>query len=65
MAVDTVTASGPDRVDHWQLDRGVPEVVAARVTASQRVIQKHYDKQSAVEKMEQRRRPHIDNLTIG
>jgi len=47
----------------WQLDSGLPpEVVAVRVNASVSTIKKHYDKATPRERMEQRRRRHIDAL---
>lgn len=47
----------------WQLDRGLPpEVVAERVNASVATIKKHYDKATARERMELRRRQYIDQL---
>jgi site-specific recombinase XerD len=50
----------------WHRDRGFPpEVTAERVNASQDVIEKHYDKASMRERMEYRRRPHLDKLQIG
>jgi site-specific recombinase XerD len=49
----------------WQLNRGLPvEVVAERVNATIEVIQRHYDKEHAVDEMEERRRPWLDNLSI-
>ncbi|WP_224268582.1 tyrosine-type recombinase/integrase [Haloprofundus salinisoli] len=49
----------------WQLDCGLPpEVVSKRVNASQRVIKRHYDKATALEEMENRRRPHLDRLEL-
>ena len=49
----------------WQLDQGVPpQVVAERVNASLDVIERHYDKTEAVERMERRRRQHIDQLDL-
>ncbi|MFC7047312.1 tyrosine-type recombinase/integrase [Halobacteriaceae archaeon GCM10025711] len=50
----------------WHRDRGVPkEVTGERVNASQDVIDEYYDKASQRERMELRRRPHLDKLTIG
>ncbi|WP_459194733.1 tyrosine-type recombinase/integrase [Halosimplex sp. J119] len=47
----------------WQRDRGIPaEVVAERVNANLRVIEKHYDKATKRERLERRRRPYIQNL---
>ncbi|GGL58051.1 tyrosine-type recombinase/integrase [Halocalculus aciditolerans] len=49
----------------WQLDRGIPpEVVAERVNASVATIKKHYDKATARERMEHRRRHYVDNLDL-
>ncbi|ADE04781.1 MULTISPECIES: tyrosine-type recombinase/integrase [Haloferax] len=49
----------------WHRDRGFPaEVTAERVNASQEVIEQHYDKASQRERMELRRRPHLDKLRI-
>jgi site-specific recombinase XerD len=49
----------------WQLNRGIPiEVVAERVNATPAVIQRHYDKATKVERMEERRREHTDDLDI-
>jgi len=50
----------------WQLDQGVPpQVVAERVNASLDVIERHYDKTEAIERMERRRRQHIENLDLA
>jgi len=47
----------------WQRDRGVPaELVAERVNANLRVIEKHYDKATQRERLERRRRPYVQNL---
>jgi site-specific recombinase XerD len=47
----------------WQLNIGFPpQVVAERVNASIGVIEQHYDKESPYERMEQRRRPYIENM---
>jgi site-specific recombinase XerD len=47
----------------WQLDVGVPpEVVAERVNSSIDIIEQHYDKASAIERMNARRRPHIEKM---
>lgn len=49
----------------WHRDRGFPpEVTAERVNASQKVIEQHYDKASQRERMELRRRPHLEKLEI-
>lgn len=50
----------------WHRDRGVPkEVTAERVNASERVIDRYYDKSTKRERMNLRRRPHIDKLGIS
>lgn len=47
----------------WQLDIGLPPwVVAERVNADVSVIEEHYDKTPARERMERRRRPFIADL---
>jgi len=49
----------------WQLSRGVPvEVVAKRVNSSVETIRKHYDKEDPFRELEERRRPHLENLEI-
>ncbi|MCU4741167.1 tyrosine-type recombinase/integrase [Natronoglomus mannanivorans] len=49
----------------WHRDRGVPrEVTAERVNASQDVIDRYYDKATKRERMELRRRPHLEKLDI-
>lgn len=49
----------------WHRDCGFPpEVTSERVNASQRVIQRHYDKATRRERMEHRRRPHLDKLSL-
>ena len=49
----------------WHQDRGVPrEVTAERVNASQNVIDRYYDKATKRERMELRRRPHLEKLEI-
>ena len=50
----------------WQRNQGVPaDVVAKRVNASVRVIEQHYEKPDKREEMEKRRRPYIDDLSLG
>nr|WP_201294010.1 tyrosine-type recombinase/integrase [Natronorubrum halalkaliphilum] len=50
----------------WHCDRGVPrEVTSERVNASQDVIDEYYDKSQKRERMEKRRRAHIDKLGIN
>jgi site-specific recombinase XerD len=47
----------------WHRNRGVPkEVTRTRVNASERVIDQHYDKAEARDRMELRRRPHLEKL---
>jgi hypothetical protein len=49
----------------WQLDLGIPpEVVANRVNASLETIEQHYDVADPRERMEKRRRPHVENLEL-
>lgn len=49
----------------WQLDCGIPpETVATRVNSSVGTIRKHYDKTSARDEMERRRRRYLDNLSL-
>ncbi|WP_255681695.1 tyrosine-type recombinase/integrase [Natrinema sp. SYSU A 869] len=49
----------------WHQDRSVPrEVTAERVNASQDVIDQFYDKATKRERMELRRRPHLEKLEI-
>ena len=49
----------------WQLNSGIPiEDVAERVNSSPDVIRRHYDVASGDEKLEQRRRKYIDNLSL-
>ena len=49
----------------WQRDMGLPaEVVAERVNASLEVIEQYYDKASARERMENRRRAYLTNLSF-
>lgn len=47
----------------WQLDQGVPpEVVSERADVSLETMRRHYDKATDLERMEHRRREHIDSL---
>jgi site-specific recombinase XerD len=49
----------------WQRDCGLPaEVVSERVNASLEVIEKYYDQATKRERLEERRRPYIDHLTL-
>jgi len=49
----------------WMLNQDVPaELVAKRVNASVATIEEHYDKQSPVEEMRQRREPYFGDLDI-
>jgi hypothetical protein len=49
----------------WQLNRGVPiEVVAKLVNSSVRVIEEHYDQPTQREELEKRRREHIGRLGL-
>lgn len=49
----------------WQLNRGIPiEDVAERVNSSPDVIRRHYDVATGEEKLEERRREYIENLSI-
>jgi site-specific recombinase XerD len=49
----------------WMRNRGVPaDMVAKRANATVSTIEKHYDKPNYVEEMEERRRPHLDKLTL-
>lgn len=49
----------------WQLDIGIPpEVVAERVNASLETIEQHYDVATPRERMEKRRRHHIENIEL-
>ncbi|MFB6192428.1 MAG: tyrosine-type recombinase/integrase [Haloarculaceae archaeon] len=49
----------------WQRDLGFPpEVVAERVNASVEVIEQYYDHASARERLEQRRRPYIEQMAF-
>jgi site-specific recombinase XerD len=50
----------------WMRNQGMPaEVVAERANTSVSVIERHYDKPEHVEKMEERRRPHLDDLRFS
>lgn len=50
----------------WQLDRGVPvDVVSERADVSAEVMRRHYDKPNQLERMEKRRREHIEHLDIN
>jgi site-specific recombinase XerD len=49
----------------WMLNEGIPpSIVAERVNATVDVIEEHYDKQQQVAAMEERRREHIETLSI-
>lgn len=49
----------------WHQDRSVPrEVTTERVNASQEIIDQFYDKATKRERMELRRRPHLEKLEI-
>jgi site-specific recombinase XerD len=49
----------------WHRDRGVPkEVTSERANASNEVIDRYYDKATHRERMELRRRPHLDKLSV-
>lgn len=49
----------------WHRDRGVPkEVTAERANASEGIVDVFYDKASKRERMDFRRRPHLDKLEI-
>jgi site-specific recombinase XerD len=49
----------------WQRDQGLPPgVVAERVDATIETIKHHYDKGTARQKMERRRRPYLENLDL-
>lgn len=49
----------------WQRDMGLPaEVVGERVNATLEVIESYYDKATARQRLEQRRRPYIENLEL-
>jgi site-specific recombinase XerD len=49
----------------WQLNRGIPpQVVSNRVNTSVRIIKEHYDQPSMREELEERRRPHLDQLSF-
>jgi len=49
----------------WQLDQGIPpQVVSERANVSVETLKKHYDKASARERMERRRRQFIEDLDL-
>jgi site-specific recombinase XerD len=49
----------------WQLNSGLPiEVVAERVNATPAVIERHYDKAKAKERMQERRREYTNDLDV-
>lgn len=49
----------------WQLNRGIPaERVAERVNTSVEVLLRHYDLQSKMEEMRERRRPYLNQLSF-
>ena len=49
----------------WHRDRGLPpEITANRVNAAVDTIEEYYDKASQREAMENRRRPHIEKLSL-
>jgi len=49
----------------WQRSRGVPvEVVAERVNASVETIEQYYDKEDPRRELEERRRDHLQNLSL-
>ncbi|MFB6127182.1 MAG: tyrosine-type recombinase/integrase [Halolamina sp.] len=63
------SAYGPHHVRtgsiSWHRDRGVPkEITGERVNASEDVIDRYYDKSTKHERMELRRRPHLDKVDI-
>lgn len=50
----------------WHRDRGLPpEITANRVNAAVDTIEEYYDKASQREAMENRRRPHIEKLSLS
>jgi len=50
----------------WQLNRGMPiEDVAERVNSAPSTIRRHYDVASGLEKLEERRRDHLGQLSIS
>ncbi|WP_158055954.1 tyrosine-type recombinase/integrase [Halorussus halophilus] len=49
----------------WQRDCGLPaQIVSERVNATLEVIEKYYDKATARQRLEERRRPYIENLQL-
>lgn len=49
----------------WQLNRGIPtDRVAERVNTSVEVLLRHYDQQSKMEEMRERRRPYLSRLSF-
>ena len=49
----------------WQLDCGVPiDIVAERANVARKTLEQHYDKTEPRERMEQRRRPHLEKLSF-
>ncbi|WP_231183095.1 tyrosine-type recombinase/integrase [Haladaptatus sp. DYF46] len=49
----------------WQLNIGIPpEVVSERVNAGLDVIERHYDKESPLERMERRRRQYVERMGV-
>lgn len=50
----------------WQLNQGIPpERVSERVNTSIEVLLRHYDQESKLEEMRERRRPYLDRLSFG
>lgn len=49
----------------WHLNRGLPlEVVSDRVNASEKIIRRHYDKESEIERMRTRRAQFTEDLDV-
>ncbi|MDG5778947.1 site-specific integrase [Haloarculaceae archaeon H-GB2-1] len=49
----------------WQLDCGIPiEIVSERANVARRTLEHHYDKTSPRERMERRRRHHLEKLSF-